>query len=151
MPHNLTNEKSTLVQVITWCLQRTSHYLSQCWPRSMSPYGITVPQWVNIRVVQENSCFGCYRYLKAISWHPVKQTLYVIRDTFPMMTSSNGNIFRVTGNLCGSPVNYPHKGQWRGALMFSLICVWINGWVNNHKAGDLKCYCAHYGVIVMHI
>ena len=25
----------------------------------------------------------------------------------------------------------PHKGQWRGALLCSLICVWINGWVNN--------------------
>ena len=48
-----------------------------------------------------------------------------------------------------SPVNSPHKGQWRGALMFSLICVWINGWVNNRKAGDLRCYCAHYDVIVM--
>ena len=35
-----------------------------------------------------------------------------------------------------SPVNSPHKGQWRGALMFSLICVWINGWVNNREAGD---------------
>ena len=35
-----------------------------------------------------------------------------------------------------SPVNSPHKGQWHGALMFSLICVWINGWVNNLKAGD---------------
>ena len=31
-----------------------------------------------------------------------------------------------------SPVNSPHKGQWRGALMFSLICAWINVWVNNH-------------------
>ena len=28
-----------------------------------------------------------------------------------------------------SPVNSPHKGQWRGALMFSLICTWINSWV----------------------
>ena len=37
-----------------------------------------------------------------------------------------------------SPVNYPHKGQWRGALMFSLICVWINGWVNNREAGDFQ-------------
>ena len=36
-----------------------------------------------------------------------------------------------------SPVNSPHKGQWRGALMFSLICVWINGLVNNRQAGDL--------------
>ena len=47
-----------------------------------------------------------------------------------------------------SPVNSPHKGQWRGALMFSLICVWINDWVNNREAGDLRRYRAHYDVIV---
>ena len=112
------------------------------------------------------------------------------------MASSNGNIFRVAGPLCGeftghrwipltkasdtelwcfrwfahddvikwkhfprywpfvrgihrSPVNYPHKGQWRGALMFTLICARINGWVNNRAAGDLRRYRAHYDVIVM--
>ena len=48
-----------------------------------------------------------------------------------------------------SPVNSPHKGQWRGALMLSLICVWINGWVNNRKTGDLGRYRAHYDVIEM--
>ena len=48
-----------------------------------------------------------------------------------------------------SPDNSPHKGQWRGALMFSLICVWINDWVNNREAGDLRCCRAHYDVIVM--
>ena len=48
-----------------------------------------------------------------------------------------------------SPVNSPHKGQWRGALMFSLICVWINDWVNNREAGDLRCYHAQYDVIVI--
>ena len=48
-----------------------------------------------------------------------------------------------------SPVNSPHKGQWRGALMFCLICVWINDWVNNREAGDLRRYRAHYDVIVM--
>ena len=48
-----------------------------------------------------------------------------------------------------SPVNSPHKGQWRGALVFSLICVWINGWVNNREAGDLTRYRAHYDVSVM--
>ena len=47
------------------------------------------------------------------------------------------------------PVNSRHKGQWRGALMFSLICIWISGWVNNREAGDLRRYCAHYDVIVM--
>ena len=41
------------------------------------------------------------------------------------------------------------KGQWRGALMFSLIYVWINDWVNNREAGDLRRYRAHYDVIVM--
>ena len=47
------------------------------------------------------------------------------------------------------PGEFPHKGQWRGALMFSLICVWINGWVNNRKAGDLRRYRIHHDVIVM--
>ena len=47
------------------------------------------------------------------------------------------------------PVNSPHKGQWRGALMFSLICIWINDWVNNGEAGDLRRYRGHYDVIVM--
>ena len=82
-----------------------------------------------------------------------------------MMTSTNGNIFRITGPLWGeftghqwiplakagdtelwcflwsvSPVNSPHKGQWHRALMFSLICAWLNGWVNNREAGDLRCH-----------
>ena len=47
------------------------------------------------------------------------------------------------------PVNSQHKGQWRRTLMFSLICAWINGWVNNREAGDLRCHCAHYDIIVM--
>ena len=50
-----------------------------------------------------------------------------------------------------SPVNSPHKGQWRGALMFTLICARINGWVNNGEAGDLRRYRVHYDVTVMMI
>ena len=57
-----------------------------------------------------------------------------------MMTLSNGNIFRV---------NSPHKGQWRRALIFSLICAWINGWVNNREAGDLRRHRANDDVTVM--
>ena len=63
-----------------------------------------------------------------------------------MMTSSlNGKIFRVTNPLCGEFTGHwwiPRKGQWRGALMLSLICAWINAWVNNREAVD-------YDVIVM--
>ena len=47
------------------------------------------------------------------------------------------------------PVNSLHKGQWRGALMFSLICVWINDWVNNRGAGDLRRHHGHYDVNVL--
>ena len=47
------------------------------------------------------------------------------------------------------PVDFPHKCQWRGALMLSLICAWTNGWANNRDARDLSCHCAHYDVTVM--
>ena len=49
-----------------------------------------------------------------------------------------------------SPVDSHHKGQWRGALMFSLIVAWANGWANNRDAGDLRRYLAHHDVSVMH-
>ena len=46
MPQDRTDYKSTLVQVMDWWRQATSHYLNQCWPRSPMPYGVTRPQWV---------------------------------------------------------------------------------------------------------
>ena len=70
-----------------------------------------------------------------------------------MMTSSKWKHFPrnwpFVRGIHRSPVNSPHKGQWRGALMFSLICVWINGWVNNLEAGDLRRHRGHYDVNVM--
>ena len=66
----LTDDKSTLGQVMAWCRQATSHYLSQCWPRSMLPNGVTRPQWVNTTVekhtwiscdIKKYDCFqSCY-------------------------------------------------------------------------------------------
>ena len=69
-----------------------------------------------------------------------------------MMTSSNGNIFRVTGHLYGEftgPGDVPTQRPVTRSLMFSLICVWINGWINNREAGDLRRYRGHYDVSVM--
>ena len=48
-----------------------------------------------------------------------------------------------------SPVNSRHKDQWRGALMFSFMLAWINGWANNGDAGDLRIHRAHHDVTVM--
>ena len=48
-----------------------------------------------------------------------------------------------------SPVNSPHKRQWRGALMFSLFCAWTNSWANNENTCDLRRHRAHYDVTLM--
>ena len=58
-------------------------------------------------------------------------------------------LLRVAVICYRSPVNSPHNGQWRGALMFTLICARINGWVNNHEVGNSRRHRAHYDVIVM--
>ena len=47
------------------------------------------------------------------------------------------------------PVNSPHKGQWRASCTVSLVCAWINGWVNNGEASDLRRHRVHDGVTVM--
>ena len=69
------------------------------------------------------------------------------------MTSSNGNIFHVTGHLCGEftgPRWIPStKVSDADLWCFRLICVWINGWMNNREAGDFRHYRAHYDVIVI--
>ena len=46
---------SILFQVMAWCRQATSHYLSQCWPRSMSPYGVIRPQWLKFSICLQMS------------------------------------------------------------------------------------------------
>ena len=48
-----------------------------------------------------------------------------------------------------SQMNSPYKGQWHGALVFCSICDWINGWVNNREACDLRRRRALYDVILM--
>ena len=68
----------------------------------------------------------------------------------PMMTSSNGNIFRVTGPLSGEFTGeFPAQRPVTRSFMLSLICAWIRGWVNNREVGDLRRYRAHYDVIVV--
>ena len=139
MPMDPTDGKSTLVQVMAWCRQATSHCLSQCWPRSLSPYGVirplNWPLWCWSQNISElGQChdywcldFSCWRHLM---------------ETFSVYSPFARGIHR-------SLVNSPHKGQWRGALTIFLICAWTNSWVNDRDAGDLRHNHAHYDVIVM--
>ena len=80
----------------------------------------------------------------------IDDLLQSVRRGIAMMTSSNGNIFRVTGHLCREFAGHrciPHTKVSDAEL--SLICAWINEWWNNRDAGDLRRYRAHYDVTVM--
>ena len=81
-----------------------------------------------------------------INWQPQLLTTSSWRrhqmETFSALLALCAGNSLVTGEV-------PHKGQWHGALMFSLICAWINAWVNNREAGDLRRHHAHYDDIVM--
>ena len=96
----------------------------------------------------------CNIQVKQSLQYKVMQGSCLERFFHRMMTSSNGNLFRVTDPFLWGihrwPVNSPHNGQLRGALMFSLICAWTNCRVNNRTASDLKRHRAHYDVIATH-
>ena len=87
--------------------------------------------------------------------YPTKLVHFIWRlpDCLNMMTSSNGNIFGVTGPLCGEFTGdrwIPRTNASDAELwFFSLVCTRINSWVNNREAGDLRRHCAHYEVTVM--
>ena len=100
-----TGDKLTLVQVITWCLQGTSHYLSQCWPRSMSPCGIPRPQWVNM--VKWNKMIQSSLLTWWSSWHLMK------------MRASLFEILFTAFNILVSEFNslWPSDTLWSQALL----------------------------------
>ena len=86
MSLDFTDDQSTLVQVMAWCRQAASHYLSQCWPRSLSPYGVTRPQWVKVLAMSHSiwghgvfleSSSGMYSHFRIIL--PWKYVLFCIK------------------------------------------------------------------------
>ena len=102
---------------------------------------ITWSNWMCLCSLQHISV----QYMTACWW-------MMISTMMTMMTSSNGTFSALLALCAGnSPVTgeFPAKGQWRGTLIFSLICARISGWVNNREAGDLRRHRAHYDVIVM--
>ena len=72
---NLTDEKSTLVRVVAWCRQATSHHMNHCWPRSPTPYAVTMPQWVNC---QSRLPYLIYRRFPLLSCRFCLLTCFVI-------------------------------------------------------------------------
>ena len=99
MLQNLTNEKSTLVQVMVWCRQATNHCPSQCGPGAMSPYIIASPRWVKAHILYETNHIPNLYYFDR-SRTLVLSCLFVMRSRAPrciilwhQMYSANVSIF----------------------------------------------------------
>ena len=85
MPRDLTDDKSTLVQVMAWCRQATSHYLNQCWPRSPPPYDVIRPQSVDMTRYDTSTAFA---NIKAV------QSLIIILDI------TTGFVHSIVSRIC---------------------------------------------------
>ena len=118
--------------------------MNQWWPSSLTHIGAIRGEWVIVVYAVETIQQSIYNKRSILQpmisgpfswWRHQKETF----SALPAICAGN--------NRC--PVNSPHKGQWRGAFMFCLICTRINGWLNNGEAGDLRRYRAHYDVTVM--
>ena len=122
-----------------WCLIISLVFMYKpCSPKSLdSPYHKDyVCLWYRRLCVRENTT----RTTTFFTWSPKRHDDVTKRKHF-----------RVTGHLCGEfpGRRWIHEGQWRGALMFSLICAWMKCWVNNREAEDLRRHRTHYDVTVM--
>ena len=92
--------------------------------------------------------------MRSINTHERKRTRYIRSHTHPWWRHQMEPFSALLALCAGNspvPVNSLHKGQWRGVLMFSLMYVWINDWVNNREAGDLRRHRTHNDVIVMKV
>ena len=93
MSLDFTDDQSTLVQAMAWSCQATSHYLSQYWPSSLSPYGVTRAQWVNtlrpskmaarwhlkLILLNENVCISIEISLKFVTRCPINNILALVQ------------------------------------------------------------------------
>ena len=151
----------------------SNHYLSQCsltiasatwqWTDNKSTIKVRTVQIIWWRmlldVVGHGTWLPCYRMDHWPINSPAIQLVIPVAEIFGTTFTYDDVIKRkhfprywpFERGIHRWPVNSPRKGQWRGALVFSLICAWINGWVNNREAGDLRRHRAHYDVTVMRL
>ena len=141
-PYNAIWHHRTCQHWIACRLTAPSHYLNTCWliTREVLWY---LPEGILTRNAKDIH-----------SKYQFENDLFQIKAASlmgHMMTSSNGNIFRVTGHLCGefTGPRWIPLTKASDTELWCFLWAWINCWVNNREAGDLRRYRAHYDVIVM--
>ena len=133
LDHNRNPSKITFVVILIKIIQSCHSFVHAATAKLPDICRIVI--WYNNYLLcQSNTYFirrGLWAYTHLVKWDPGKVSQRT-RPVSYMMTSSNGN-----------------KGQWCGALTFTLICAWINCWVNNREAGEFETPSPHYDVTVI--
>ena len=118
--------------VFSWWYRCPQKYLNQCWPTTTNPETLTWGQCKILKIPMINNQNIMFKtHDDAMKWKHFPRYWLFVRG------------------INRWPVDSPNKSQWRGALVFSLICAWPNGWANNRGAGGLGRHRAHYDVTVM--
>ena len=132
---------------MAWCHQATSHYLNQSWPRSLSPYGVTSPQWVDLfrcccilkfRTEHSGDTFKMNGHLRLMLWmNAILQdfSLRWVLDRYPILHSPLGkqiqrNSFQ-TSWVNGTPtskVTHPDKYCLYPACIWCLTFIFLVSW-----------------------
>ena len=102
----------------------------------------------------DGSGFPPITWLVSNTCHPSMHPPPILKYSKNLMTSSNGNIFRVIDPLCGEFTGYRWIPLTKASdadlfAKFALIWSWTNGSVNNRDAGDLRRHRANYYVTVI--
>ena len=104
MPLNTLDEKSTSVQVMAWCRQATSHFLSQCWPRSTSPYSIARSLWIDPLSLLA-ICFCYFNNIMCPVWSHLLsngQTTLIFTHLFAQWSSKQAMFNSLAPGRCGN-------------------------------------------------
>ena len=148
VPKGLINKIPALVLIMAW-RRPGDKPLSEPMVVSLPTHiCVTRPQWVKACMC---SFVNGWLTIDIVSSVTLNTSLQIEAPHSSAWWRHQMETFSALLALCAgnSPVNSPHKGQWRGSSMFSLICAWINVWVNSREAAHLRRHRAHNDVIAM--
>ena len=125
MPQNHTSGNSTLVQVMAWCHQARSHYLSQCWPRFMSPYGVNRPEWHNSLAPNYSVKYGTNPSPEPVLTYHLNNSMALCKRDLTLSQQSyiSFALSRQSVVSCGIHTFTWGKIQWKRSRYQSLQCV----------------------------
>ena len=108
MLQDLIDDKSTLVQVMAWCLQAASHYLSQCCPRSMTSYGVSGPQWVKCLCIIHLLLFTVIEILGSITrfFSDVSSVAGILQGTSALLLAFDESEVRKIIRICKNVLEF---------------------------------------------